>query len=455
MGEQSPQDAIRAILSIPPPDRLKALRRLYREDFDLAEACWKHAGSGSGRMAIAIGKPESTRKVREIRSIAYKKRGIVRPDPNVTPPPPEVATYTPTADERIRDLTSQAVSLQKERIKRQALVESLAEMFAAEAGSLDPTPFPILTQATGHTPVCAMLEVSDWQDGSAWNNGDSGGFGEMSSDIVADRVQTLTTKVVKLVDIQRKAMPIPNLAVNMNGDMCEGEIIYPSQGVYIDQAAIHQYVHCAGLAERMLRTFLSHFETVTVRAAAGNHGRMSRAKGEQHALNNWDYLLYLFLAERFRDEPRIKFFISTAPWMGFTMPEAPKFNHVMLHGDNIPSSLGIPWYGIKREAGKLVDLMDMPIHYMHIAHFHSAATLPKPHGKQIMNGSLTGTSPLAAVLNTGGDPSQTLLAIHPDEGIMWTMDVRVAPSTKPTADANGIITPYTQGIDRQPEEAIA
>jgi hypothetical protein len=202
-------------------------------------------------------------------------------------------------------------------------------------------------------------------------------------------------------------------------------------------------------AESLIETFLPEFEEIRVYAVAGNHGRMGRKKNSQHWRSNWDFVLYRFLAQRFAREPRIKFFISPMPWMAYTLEYAPKWNHVVLHGDTIPNNLGIPYYGINRETAKMAQLLNLPVHYIHMGHFHTPSILDNIRGVKIINGALTGPSPLSVGrLLTGGIPQQLLFGLHPKYGKTWNYPVYLDEVREVKADTNGLYTPWISGLER-------
>lgn len=347
---------------------------------------------------------------------------------------------------RIDGLQAMNQKLRKELERKEAYTTNIVEALITELGTLSPTPLRFPATMQNGDPETAIALISDWQAGSFWTNEDTSGFGEMSTAIISDRVRLLTQKIVQLVNLQRMSRPINKLVLNVLGDIVEGDTIFDSQGVFIDQHALAQMSTCLCLFEEMIITLLEHFpDGISLYAVAGNHGRVGK-KGEHHPLNNWDHVLYLFIAERFRHDPRLKVFISTANRMAYNLPEAPNWNHLILHGDTIKSHYGIPWYGVDRDVSRVSEVYDKPFHYVSLGHFHSAATIDKPYGLKIVNGCLTGVSPLASTLGVGGIPKQIMYGLHPEEGKTWLYDIRVGDRPIMEPDANGIMSSYIQGI---------
>ena len=335
----------------------------------------------------------------------------------------------------------------KRREAAENFVDNIVFQLSRTLGCLEPTPFDY---SWDHKePIeeeYAVTLWSDWQGGSAWRKQDTQGFSDMNSAAIGERIELLTKKTIGLVELQRKARKIEDLVINMLGDMVEGDVIFDNQGVFTDQHGLAQMASCLHNAENSILTLLSHFREIRAYCVWGNHGRMGPKKNSQHPQNNWDYLFYLWLAERFKHEPRFKMFISTGPWMAYNLPKAPNWNHLNMHGDGIPQSLGIPWYGINRETSKLIDILDTPIHYVHLGHFHQAAQLDKAYGAKIINGCLTGPSPHALKHALAGLPKQLLYGLHPSVGQTWQYFVHLAEYPDMSPDENGIMTTYTTGL---------
>ena len=354
---------------------------------------------------------------------------------------PRVAMY----QHKIKALEALNKKLDKALIEKTVYVDDIVNDIMSEIGAIDPTPFKCEHEFSG-TSEYAILDLSDWQCGSKWSASEvlTGAF---DNNELARRVERLTKKVVQIVNMHRTTRNIPHLVTNLIGDFIEGEVIWPSQGVNIEEGTAAQLSTCLGLMEKMYATFLTEFETVSAYCVVGNHGRMSSKKNEMHMWNNFDRLLYMFLAERFRNEERINFFISDTSQIGYTLPHAPKWNHVILHGDGINSVAGVPYYGINRAMTKLSDMHQMIIHYTHFGHWHAATQLPRAKGKTYINGALTDASPGATEWLLSGQPSQTLSGLHPDVGATWSYDIHVADTSVREKDENGIFTPYRTSID--------
>lgn len=346
---------------------------------------------------------------------------------------------------RIEAERSMAEKYRKQAEKAQAFVANIVEPVIAEFGYLPTTPYkPTIKPFNTNNPETALLNCSDWHIGSAWPDEDTG-MGDMSSNIISRRVEKLANKVIGLVNLQRHAISIPRLHINMLGDICENDALHASSGVQVDQPTVRQMMCAVNAAERMIRSFLVEFEEITVACVAGNHGRMGN-KGDQHFQNNWDNLAYHLIAERFRNEDRVSIYISTLPFMAFTLPGFDDIVHCIRHGDGVPAPLGIPFYSLRRSESNVVTMLDRTIHYYHIAHFHQSASLEKFNGETIINGSLLGSSPYGISLGYAGQAKQRLIGMA-DEGKSWDYNIWLEPRRKFVADENHILTPYVQQME--------
>lgn len=330
--------------------------------------------------------------------------------------------------------------------KRQSNIDLLMDEVSAACQAL-PNCYDVFAapESGPYDPEVAMLDLSDWHLGAYVRPEDTAGLEAHSWDVLSSRIELLTSKVAKITQMERMARPINKLYINFLGDMVDGEDIFAGHGLQVDFPLVDQVFMAIPLIERMIHTLLSppiSFEEITINAAWGNHGRTGR-KGTHHPRDNWDYVLYRLLHERFSNVPQVKFRISDSSFMLFKIPEAPSFIHLIAHGDHIKSSLSIPYYGIDRATARWINLSGVFIHYIHIGHCHRAADIDLPHGEQIINGALVGPTPFAVnTLNQASTPKQWFYGIHPRQGVTWRYPIMPDRLEQMVADENGVFTPY-------------
>ncbi len=169
--------------------------------------------------------------------------------------------------------------------------------------------------------------------------------------------------------------------------------------------------------------------------AIGNHGRPG-AKGENHYLTNFDYLLYRMLQMSLRSQENVKVFVSESPEM---LVRNGDFNFHLSHGEKVMSYSGTPYYGLDRKYRKLANLYNMIVNYQLIGHFHSPAQLSE---HILINGSLVGGDDLSINrMSQSTVPSQKIFYMHPKHGINRVSDLYLDTMPILTPDLDGIYTP--------------
>jgi hypothetical protein len=282
--------------------------------------------------------------------------------------------------------------------------------------SLAPVAPPQLKGLTGlpafRAEEYAVALLSDLQTGKRTPDYDS--------DTCRTRVMQYAQKIVDLSDIQRLHHPVRHCVVPMLGDMVEGVDIFPGQQWLIDSTLYAQLFNTTPtLLADFVRYLLAHFETVTVYAVDGNHGRIGR-RGQFGPMDNADRMLYRILALLLRDEPRFKL-IMTDPegernW--YQVMELGNYSAMLIHGDQIRGHSGFPWYGL----GKKVNGWGsggIPERFgdVYMGHYHQLARIPLNQRSVWCNGSTESTNTFASeTLAAQSEPSQWLLFVDPTAG---------------------------------------
>lgn len=288
--------------------------------------------------------------------------------------------------------------------------------------------------------------LGDWQAGELYRKGDTGGIGEFNADVLKRRVETLTHKIHLLHKYHKGVWPARRLVVDVLGDMCGGVGIYPGQEQYATQTANEQVLFVAELLTQFIASVSPLYEAVDVFMVIGNHGRVSKA---HHRLDNWDYFAYQFVYERFKPyfggapKEGVNIYPSLATRCLYELAEIPGMTHCIGHGDDAKGWMGIPYYGIDRNVRLLSDLYDRPIHLQEYGHHHRRGSVEMPNAKRwIVNGTLAGASSYSVErLATASLPSQMLLVLHRDHGVISEETIYVEDRIKLEADDRGILTP--------------
>jgi len=141
---------------------------------------------------------------------------------------------------------------------------------------------------------------------------------------------------------------------------------------------------------------------------------------------NWDYVAYQFLSLLLKDQKNITFNLPKSFWH---LQEINGKRFLFLHGDNINSYNGIPWYGINRTIAQFKELLEAKqqrFDYICMGHFHQRNILDRVTGELILNGSLIGGNEFViGKMFTSGEASQHLGGVHHKRGTTWNYKIRV------------------------------
>ena len=289
------------------------------------------------------------------------------------------------------------------------------------------------------------LVLGDWQGGEAFTAGDAAGLSEYNSEIMARRVDMLLEKFFILYEKHKEIWPAKRIIVDLLGDFVEGINIYPGQAFYLDQKGVDQVFTVLDHLTRVVGSLAEVFPNVTCYAVVGNHGRLAK---DAHALDNLDYFLYRILRERFKPYfgkapyRGVKVLVSAGRRMLYEPPEIPWMVHALNHGDNLRSQLGVPYYAANREVGRIVQNFNRPVSCFKWGHHHVRASQELPnYGRWMINGSLVGGSPYSVdKMGTATAPSQTLLVLHSDVGVVSEETLYVDKRVELKPDEDGVYT---------------
>jgi hypothetical protein len=281
--------------------------------------------------------------------------------------------------------------------------------------AIQPVKAPRLLKPKGDGPeeVCVPL-LSDLQTGKVTP--------DYNTEVCRERVMRYAEKIVRIANVQRADHPVRHCVVPMLGDMVEGVDIFPGQQWLIDSTLYRQvFESTPGIVVDFLRYLLANFDTVTVEAVQGNHGRIGR-KGMFGPEDNSDRMVYRVINLMLRDEPRLTFNmadpIGERAW--YKIAEIGNYKALLIHGDQIRGSMGFPWYGLGKKVhswgsgglGSDSDFQDVMM-----GHYHSLARVPLNHRSAWANGSTESTNTFAAeTLAAQSRPTQWLLFVDPAAG---------------------------------------
>jgi len=218
----------------------------------------------------------------------------------------------------------------------------------------------------------------------------------------------------------------PSLTVLAYGDHTSGEIHGHTARSYF-RNAFKNAIAIGQLHSLMYRDLAPYFEQVNIIYVPGNHGRRSKKKDYLGAHDNWDYLI----------AKTAQLYLQDVANINFTIPNSFSANvnidgvgfHIF-HGDDIRSSLGIPWYGLEKRRHRLMALDNVragvPVRYYCCGHFHRPGSTTEVNGEMIINGAWL-ASDAYAYNSLGGytEPSQLIHGVNSKYGITWRLPVKL------------------------------
>ncbi len=333
------------------------------------------------------------------------------------------ATSTQISDlkQTVRRLQRQ---LAKERDRTEAVTNALYQAVHDGLTAVEVPEFkPPKKDRRTKSEETAIAVLSDWQLGKKTPT--------YSSAICEERIELFTQKATMLVNIQRLDHPVKKIALFLVGDMIEGELIFPGQAWQID-SSLYQQLTIDGprILGSLIHWASSNFEQVEVHAVPGNHGYLGgRSRKEMHPESNADRMLYQIVSQLTNEYENVSWEIAEDWWAVADLGDRCKF--FLLHGEDVRSYAGIPWYGWTRKVMGVASMEriwpDMTFDHMVAGHFHTPVSVYVNGRRLWINASTESHNPYAArALSAAGEPAQWLLFSKPGRGVTaeYLVDLR-------------------------------
>lgn len=283
--------------------------------------------------------------------------------------------------------------------------------------SIDPAPIkaPFIKSAPG-MPETAVAVFADWQLGKVTP--------DYNSEVLAERIEIYTQKLLEITQIQRRDHPVKNLHVWLLGDIVEGEEIFPGQAHLIDSGLYRQVgVNGPAILTKFFDTVLQNFEHVHVTGVIGNHGAVGgRARKQHDPETNMDRLLYKsleFFYKEGRKEPRITFNIPDGKgerhW--YAVDTIGSYSALLIHGDQMPAPG--QYYGYYKKAMGWKDgAIPEPFEDIFMGHYHQQFKMTIGRSTLRISGSPESYNTYAQeYFSSMSRPCQHLMFVHPENGI--------------------------------------
>lgn len=280
------------------------------------------------------------------------------------------------------------------------------------------------------TPESLSLLLGDFHIGETIKKEHMAGLNFYNFDEFVRRFQYVIEKVIHFTISNMSAHQFDALYIQFLGDIVSGTILEDiettNQLNIVEQAHLGALVVAQGLIE-----LCRSFPKVICTCVSGNHGRVKQKKyykAKQQV--NWDYVFYETLTLLLQNQKNIEFRIPLSPWAGV---EIRGWRLLAMHGDDIKSWAGIPFYGINRAADRMLAIEAVQKRYFQyfvIAHFHQKGILQWAPGEKIINGSMIGTSEHGVSIDYA-KPLQLLFRIHQKYGKTWELSINPSFATGP------------------------
>ena len=368
-------------------------------------------------VSYAHCEPKKSQEAREeLEKLAKSEESIIEM-------PPKKVDLIVEKDRDIQRLKTQLGIVQRKYTaanKAANLQESIIGALKESISALPVVKVPTLKSfKVERTKETALLLLSDLHAGEVVKLDETGGINSYNFDIMKQRLKYLANSIIDISSNKLRGYTFPKLVVGALGDFVTG-IIHEELVESAENTPIEWSEGTALVIAQFLLELAQVFPEIEFTGVVGNHGRMTKKVRYKKRYVNWDYITYTTLGLLLRNQKNIKFNLPRSFW---TLQEIEGKNFLFLHGDNIQSWAGIPWYGIQRMVARFTELLSskrIMIDYVCLGHFHNAGTLDKVSGEIILNGSVIGGSEFSiGKLFLSADAKQIFAGVHKRQGLSW------------------------------------
>jgi hypothetical protein len=326
-------------------------------------------------------------------------------------------------------LMKQNAKLKKEILRDRKYAQKLAEYhvgadellknvqtFVKEMGDFPGPITPVKAQKPqamppvkpGHTEDAVLL-LSDTHFGDRIRRDDTSGFPEYDLTIAGNRLGYVVQKAKQILGLHRAAYPIKRLYVPILGDIGNGDLHdAPKSNVLFIAPQIHFSYHMLRMAIEDLLTLKNEgiVEEIVLLFSVGNHMRMAedlKMPTKLQAMRTFDWLIYQFVIERFKNEPGVTIRTTMSP---FIFEDIRGHRYGFAHGSQVGyhNNVMTQAKSIDQFIAHVRALFDSPVYREH-AHLTGATFdrfcigdihVPLSFPRLLSNGSLNGQNELGA-----------------------------------------------------------
>lgn len=331
--------------------------------------------------------------------------------------------------EHLREERNQARREMKDAAKTQGLFAAVMDEMRKRVKPMKALPAarPPFKKRDGSITEHLVMHISDGHHDQIITPSDTGGLETYNFPISICRAENYVDTILKWT--QQTLAPqfvFPSLTVLAYGDHTSGEIHGHTSRSYF-RNAFKNALAIGQLHSLMYRDLAPYFDVVNIVYVPGNHGRRSMKKDYLGAHDNWDYLIAKTAELYCKDLKNISFTIPNSFCANIDIGGV---GFQIFHGDDIKSSLGVPWYGLEKRRHRMMALngvqKGVPIRYYCCGHFHRPGSTTEVNGEMIINGAWPASDAYAFnALGGYTEPSQLIHGVNAEYGITWRLPVKL------------------------------
>jgi len=295
-------------------------------------------------------------------------------------------------------------------------IEALPEVASPKLGSVKPS-------ETSEEEL--VLCLGDIHAGEVVVAEELNGLNEYNFDILTHRLKSLADSVIAIAKNKLSGYTFRKLHILGLGDWVSGTI-HAELVESADGNVVEWTMNLAYIVAQMIRELAVEFEEIEFVGVVGNHGRLHKKPRFKARYVNWDYICYQMLSAFLAKQKNVK---CTVPKSFWHIHEVNNHKFLLIHGDNINSSLGIAWYGIQRMVANLKELLasnEQYFDYIMMGHFHNYGLLDRVKGELVINGSLIGGNDFSVgKMFTSSEACQHFCGVHPKRGMTFRYKINV------------------------------
>lgn len=241
---------------------------------------------------------------------------------------------------------------------------------------------------------------------------------DYNRDIATKRIQHTFNTSIDILFNRIKDPKYDGFVLALGGDLLSGNI-HEELAETNEDAIMRSLLVLTDLLIDGIELHLKYFNRIFIPCVVGNHGRLhKKPRAKDKVFDNYEWLIYQFLARHFKKDERVQFLIPDGPDAHFNIYDK---GFLLTHGDQFKGGNAIAgifsplMLGFHRKQKKQAS-MNKSFDVMMVGHFHQYV-----HTNQlIINGSIKGFDEYANLMNFSFEPPQQALFInHPDHGMIF------------------------------------